>query len=651
MIDLAPDQPAVQLPGCKDFQPIMLPELAAAADHLAAHRYADARRICERLLAERPDDPDVLHVIGLTRFREGDEEGGIDALTRSLELRPESADVLANLAQMQFELGHYEAAHACFMAALDLAPEDYMLKYRVGQTLFRAENYAGAEAAYREVLKQAPDFIPAHYDLALILAARDDIPGAIASYDEAARRDPAELDARSRATNLRQTLCDWAGLDRVRAEIIVPALRPGFASERPPVPLEMLRLPIALSPAEFHRITVNFARAHELVARPMFKFPPPPPGGARRLKIGYVSADFGDHPVGHIVSGLFGHHDRSRIEAVAYALTPDDGGPERRQLASAVERMVDLSPLTRREAARRIHADGIDVLVDLSGHTRGNGLEIFARRPAPVQATWLGFPGTLGTDFMDYLLADPIIAPAEEQPYYTERLVQLRSPYFALAPQDPGPAPPRAALGLPERGFVFAAFSLAHKIEPQAFGIWMRLLAKTPGSVLWLRVDNAAAQANLRREAAARGVAPERLIFAPRLPRRDHLARQRGADLYLDTFFYGGHSTVADMLACGVPAVTAHGDRFAARVGASLLTSVGLDDLVAPSPEAYESIALRLASDPTALSGARTRLADRKASAALFDAAGFVRRLETAYHTMWDTYAAGRAPQPFAVAA
>ena len=629
----------------------MLPELAAAADHLAAHRYAEARRVCERFLAQHPDDPEALHLSGLVRFREGDEEGGIDALTRSLELRPDSADTLANLAQMQLELGNYEAAHACFLAALDLAPRDYMLKYRLGQTLFQAENYEGAEAAYREVLAQAPDFVPAHYDLALVLAARDEIPGAIASYEEAARRDPGELDARSRATNLRQALCDWTGLDRVRAEIIAPAVRPGFAAERPPVPLEVLRLPIALAPAEFHRIAITFARAHGLVAKPAFTFAPPASTAMRRLRIGYVSGDFGDHPVGHIVSGLFARHDRQHFETVAYALTADDSGPERRRLASAVERLVDLSNVTRRDAARRIHADGIDILVDLSGHTRSNGLEIFARRPAPVQATWLGFPGTLGTDFMDYLLADPIVAPAADQPYYTERLVHLPAPYFAIAPEEPGPTPPRAALGLPERGLVFAAFSLAHKIEPQAFGIWMRVLAQTPGSVLWLRIDNATAQANLRREAAARGVAPERLIFAPRLPRREHLARQRAADLYLDTLFYGGHSTVADMLAGGVPAVTVNGDRFTARVGVSLLTSVGLDDLVASSPEAYEAIASRLASDPAALANAKSRLAAHKTSAPLFDAAGFVRRLESAYQTMWETYTTGRTPQPFVVQA
>ncbi|MBV8538660.1 MAG: hypothetical protein JO128_23885, partial [Alphaproteobacteria bacterium] len=202
-----------------------------------------------------------------------------------------------------------------------------------------------------------------------------------------------------------------------------------------------------------------------------------------------------------------------------------------------------------------------------------------------------------------------------------------------------------------ERGVVFEAFTLAHKIEPQVFGIWMRLLSRTPGSVLWLRIDNATARDNLRREAAARGVAPDRLVFAPRLPRREHLARQHAADLYLDTLFYNGHSTVADTLALGVPAVTVHGDRFAARVGASLLRAAGLGELVTASPEEYEAMALRLATDPGALEAVRSRLIEHKATAPLFDAAGFVRGLEAAYRTMWETYAAGRPPQPFKVPA
>lgn len=631
------------------------PNLAAIAEHLAEHRYAEARAICDRLLAASPQDPELLHMSGLVRFRQGEVEEAIDALGRSLELRPDSADVLANLAQMQFELGHYESAHACFAAAVDLVPGDVMLQYRVGQCHFRLKDYGRAETVYREVLQQDPDFVPAHYDLGLVLALQDKLEPAIASYQEAARRDPAELDARSREANLRQSLCRWDGLGRVRAEIIAPALRTDFQTNRPPVPLEVLRLPVALSAAEFRKIAVDYARAHDLVAKPAFqhshqRLREDPQAASRRLRIGYISSDFGDHPVGYIVGSLFGHHDRSGFETIAYSLAPGDRSPERARLAKTVDRMVDLGDHTAREAAQRINENGVDVLIDLAGHTKGNGLEILARRPAPIQVTWLGFPGTLGVNFIDYMLVDPVVAPAAEQPYFTENLVHLPGPYFTTAAAPATPRPPRDAVGLPASGFVFEAFTLSHKIEPLVFAIWMRLLAKTPGSVLWLRIDHPAAQEALRREAATHGIAPERLMFAPRLPRDQHLIRQRAADLYLDTLFYNGHSTVADVLGLGIPAVTVRGDRFAARVGASLLQSVGLEDLIARTPEEYEAIALRLASDPAALAVARDKLDKAKSTSPLFDTAKFVRHLEAAYRTMWDAYIAGRSPQPFTVA-
>ena len=631
---------------------MLTPLHAAIGDHLANARYDQARQLADRLLAERPDDPEILHIAGLVRFRQGEVDAGMDLLGRSLELRPESADVLANLAQMQFELGHFDAAQACFAAALDLAPDDHMLRYRIGQCLFELKHYAEAESVYREVLRQAPDFGPAHYDLGLSLSMQDKVEDAIASYDEAARRDPFELDGRSRAGNLRQTLCRWEGLDRARAEIVEPAVRPGFETKRPPVPLEILRLPIGLSAAEFRKIAEDFARVHELVAAPAFQFPRPEPAAAgRRLRIGYVSSDFGDHPVGHIVGALLGRHDRKHFETIAYALSPANGSPERAAIAAAADRMVDLSALTAREAAQHIHQDGVDILIDLAGHTRGNGLKIFARRPAPLQVTWLGFPATLGVNSIDYMLVDPIVVPPEEQPWYGERLVHLPVPYFAVEPAATGPVPSRVAVGLPERGAVFAAFTLSHKIEPQAFGCWMRILTRTPGSVLWLRIDHPAAQRALRDHAAARGVAADRLIFAPRLPRAEHFARLRLADLYLDTFYYGGHSTMADILGLGIPAVTMPGDRFSARVGASLLQSTGLSDLVARTPEDYEAIVCRLAADPAALTAVRERLAKARTTSPLFDTTKFVRHLEAAYRTMWQGYVAGHPATPFTVAA
>jgi predicted O-linked N-acetylglucosamine transferase (SPINDLY family) len=631
--------------------PAIEPQIATTAEHLAAGRYIEARQVSEQLLAAHPDDPDVLHVAGLVYFREGATDLAIDHLTRALELQPDSADMLANLGQMQFELNNNEAAQACFEAALDMAPEDTLLRFRYALTLHRLGQHAAAEAELRRVLREQPNDVPALYNLGLVLAAQGRTADAITAYEQAISCDPMELSARSRAASLQLTLCQWAGVPRWRPEIIDVALRGGPIA-RPPLPLETLRLPVPISAAEFHALAVNFARAHELTAKPCFDFPTPQSTGAgRRLRVGYVSSDFGDHPVGHVVESLFRQHDRSRFEVVAYALSPDDGTPEHRQIAGAVERLVDLSAEAPGEAARRINSDRIDILIDLNGHTRGNRLAIFAQRPAPVQATWLGFPGTLGVDFIDYLIADPAIVPVGDQASFTERLVHLPETYFAVAAPAAGPPPSRAALGLPERGIVFCAFTLSHKIEPLVFGIWMRLLQRVPGSVLWLRVDEPTAVDNLRREAASRGITAERLIFAPRAARADHLRRQRAADIYLDTLFYNGHSTAAEALVLGLPVVTGRGQQFAARVGASFVQAAGLPELVAGTPEDYEATALRLATDPGALADVRRRLGAARTTSPLFAPARFARHLEAAYRLMWENHVAGRKPQAIQVSA
>ena len=625
--------------------------LAAAAAHLAARRYAEARAICDRLLAAQPDDPEVLHVAGLVRFRGGDADAAIDHLTRSLELRPDSADVLANLGQMQLEMGNFEAAQGCFAAAVDLAPDDPLLRYRLALSLHRLEQYDAAETEFRRALQQRPSDVPAWYGLGLTLAATGRAEDAIAAYDQAVRLDPMHLTARSRAADLRLNLCRWEGIDRLRAEIVEPGLRAG-GNEHPPVPLETLRLPIPMTQAELFTMAVDFARANQIAARPAFRFGPAQAiASGRRLRVGYVSSDFGDHPVGHILGALFEARDRTRFETVAYAATADDGSPARARIARAVDRLVDISTETAGDAARRINADGIDILVDLSGHTRGNRLEVLADRPAPVQATWLGCPGTLAVDFIDYLLVDPVSVPASEQSCFTERLVHLPETWFAVAADRAAASPRRAAVGLPDDGVVFCAFTLSHKIEPVVFGIWMRLLARVPGSVLWLRADNPIAIMQLERQAGARGVDAKRLVFAPRVDREAHLARHRAADLYLDTLFYNGHSTVADALSVGLPVVTFRGTRFPARVGASLLQSAGLADWVARTAEEYEALATTLATDKGARDAARQRLAAAQAGAPLFDPPRFMRHLEAGYVKMWEHHVAGSGPQPITIPA
>ncbi|TAN54930.1 MAG: hypothetical protein EPN20_20950, partial [Magnetospirillum sp.] len=344
-------------------------------------------------------------------------------------------------------------------------------------------------------------------------------------------------------------------------------------------------------------------------------------------------------------------HDRDRFRITAYSCGEDDGSAMRRRLEGAFDRFVDLCPVDDAEAVRRIHGDEVDILVDLTGYTTGTRTAILAARPAPVQVNYLGFPGTMGADFIDYIIVDSIVAPPDQQPNFAERLVRLPHSYQANDTRRPIAAqrPSRSECGLPERGFVFCCFNNTFKITPILFDVWMRLLAMVPGSVLWLFQANDKVGDRLKAEAARRGVDPARLIFAARRDLPDHLARHDCADLFLDTLPYNAHTTASDALWAGLPVLTCRGGTFAGRVAASLLSAVGLPELITESREEYESLALALARDPARLAALRQKLRQNRHAAPLFDSAGFTRDLEAAYSRMWDTWCAGRCPEAFAV--
>jgi predicted O-linked N-acetylglucosamine transferase (SPINDLY family) len=375
------------------------------------------------------------------------------------------------------------------------------------------------------------------------------------------------------------------------------------------------------------------------------------PGG--RVRIGYVSANFRAHAGAFLVVGLIEQHDRREFEIVGYSASPDDGSDARARLVSAFDRFVDISETGNWDAAQLVHDDAIDILVDLNGYQQGARTAIFAYRPAPIQTVFLGFPATTGADFIDYVIVDPFVVPRDQQPFFSERLVHLPDCYQcnddkrAISQRMPS----RTECGLPEEGFVFCCFNNAYKLTPDFFDIWMRLLRAVPGSVLWLLHDNRWARTNLGREAAARGVAPERIIFAPKLPNPDHLARHRLADLFLDTLPYNAHTTASDALWVGLPLVTCAGETFAGRVAGSLLRAIGLPELVTGSLEEYEALALRLARDGDLLAALRTRLAGSKWTHPLFDTERFARNIEAAYRQMWETWRAGRPPAAFTVSA
>ncbi|MDI4663097.1 UDP-N-acetylglucosamine-peptide N-acetylglucosaminyltransferase [Xanthobacter autotrophicus] len=343
-------------------------------------------------------------------------------------------------------------------------------------------------------------------------------------------------------------------------------------------------------------------------------------------------------------------HDRSRFDITAFSIGPNDASPYRKRVEASVDRFIDCeqdAPAQTVERARRL---GIDILVDVMGHTNGNRIEILAGRAAPVQVSYLGYPGTSGADFMDYVIADPFVLPLSDALFFSEKVVHLPDTY---QPNDPtlaiAPRPGRAECGLPETGFVFCAFNNARKLDPATFAIWMRLLAGVPGSVLWL-IAGETARANLKREAEARGVSADRLVFAPHRPLPEHLARIALADLFLDTFPYTAHTTATDALRVGLPLVTRTGRSFASRVAGRLMQLSGLGDLVTDSAEAYEALALSLARDPGRLAAVRARLADEVARGCLLDIQRYRAQIEAAYLAMMDRLTAGMAPDHIAVA-
>jgi predicted O-linked N-acetylglucosamine transferase (SPINDLY family) len=361
------------------------------------------------------------------------------------------------------------------------------------------------------------------------------------------------------------------------------------------------------------------------------------PAAGRRIRVAYVSADFRDHPVSHLLVGVLERHDKQQFETLGVSLRAGDGGELGQRITVAVDRMIDATVLSDRETAELLRELEVDIAVDLMGFTDGARPGIFAHRAAPVQVNYLGYAGTLGADYMDYLLADEVVIPPGQERWYAEKVIRL--PHCFLPNDDQraiGPTPSREQAGLPAQGMVFCAFTNAYKINPPVFDVWMRLLREVPQSVLWLRGMGAEARTNVLREAADRGVEAQRLVFAPHVASMaEHLGRHQLADLYLDTLPYNAHSTTCDALWAGVPVITCVGRTFASRVAASALTAVGLPELITQDLQEYEHRALQLAREPGRLTELRQRLARQREHSPLFDTHAYCQHLESAFREMW----------------
>jgi predicted O-linked N-acetylglucosamine transferase (SPINDLY family) len=580
----------------------------------------------------------------MVRHEAGRLQEAEDCFRRLLTLQPRDAEALFHLGALLQKRVRLDEAAAMFKRALEVTPQDYHLWMRLGAILvakFTDRSLGEAEACFRKAGALRPDEAEAHAALAHACMLQERPAEALASLVQAQRLDPRAVALQADLLHEMQRQCDWSRLAELSALVLRGALEP---AERPAPPFCLLS--IGSTPRQQIACARRYAQsvAGPLEAERRRLAFQSRPGAKPRLRIGYLSPEFHAHATAYLAAEIFELHDRARFEAIAYSYGPEDGSAIRARLKRAIPRFTDITSLPDAEAAAAIHADGVDILVDLKGYTFRARTAIVALRPAPLQVSFLGYPGTMGADFIDYLVGDRVVTPPARAGDYAEKLVILPDCY---QPNDRqrrvGRTPPRAALGLPDIGFVFCCFNQSFKILPEVFDVWMRLLTAVPGSVLWLLASPAAD--NLRREAAARGVDPARLVFAAQQPLAEHLGRIPAADLFLDTFPYTAHTTASDALWTGLPLVTCAGETFASRVAASLLTAMGFPELVTRSLADYEALALRLAQAPAELLTLRDRLQRNRARAPLFDTPRYVRNLEAAYEAMWAACSAGQPPR------
>ncbi|MBF0213118.1 MAG: tetratricopeptide repeat protein [Magnetococcales bacterium] len=624
------------------------PDYAGAWNNLGglnsqgAENLEEAARCYQQAIHLQPDTVALHNSLGDIYVKQGLLTEAEACYQQALRLRPDLSESYNKLGMLWHRLRPADA-EAFYREAVRVEPECAEAWNNLSVLLQEQKRYPEAEVVNREALRLKPEFAEAHHNLANLLQDLGRSEEAIAAYRLAVTYKPDYLEAFCLLIHQLQLLSDWKEHDRLFHQMMVLF----YSGKRGFIPFIFLSLPT--NGREQRGCAEAYARKYAAIGPGLCDFRPPatPP---ERLRIGYLSGDFRNHPAAHLTAELFELHDRSRFEIIIYSYGPDDGHPVRKRIMAGCDRFVDLHALTYDAAARRIHEDGVHILVELQGFTRGTRLEIPAMRPAPIQATWLGYLGTIGAPFIDYVITDWFISPVWSESHFREKLVRLPCCYqpndrhLAIDPRTPT----RAEYGLPEEAFVFANFGNAYKITPEVYEVWMTLLRETPDSVLWLWKANPRVVENLCQEAESRGVSASRLIFADTLPLSEHLARYRLVDLYLDTFPYASGTTGSNTLWAGCPMVTCAGQTFASRQGGSLLMQVGLPELVTFSLEHYLSVVLELTRDRERLAGLRRRLQSRLATAPLFDTPRFVGDLERAYEAMWARYQAGLPPDHIA---
>ena len=615
----------------------------AVLSSLGQHR--DALSAYDRAQQIRPGSAQVYNNRANSLFALGRREEALENYELAVKQNPNYADAWCNRGILLMETSRLQEAMESFQHAIDLRP-DYGDAWEGRATILtRLDHRAEAVRAYNRAIALKGPQPQLFYNRGNAHAILKNYQAAISDCEQALARDPDYPYARGVLAHARMQICDWNVLEPQMREIEA-GLRAG---KRVITPFNLKALSDS---AELQLRCAELWTAHECPPAPQ-PMAPAKVHDHRRIRIAYVSGDFANTAVAGLMAPVFEAHDRECFETVAVSFGPPDHSVMRARLQSAFDNFADVAGQSDFAIAEYLRHAEIDIAIDLMGFTGQCRNGIFAQRPAPVQVNYLGFPGSLGAPWYDYIVADQIVIPEEHAPFYAEKPALLPHCYL---PGDPArlnkrPAPTRKAAGLPDQGAVFASFNNTYKFSPEVFAVWMRLLAANEGSVLWLPEGNSAARINLIREALARGVAGERLIFAPPVPAaEDHLARLSLADIFLDTAPYNSHSTAIDALTARLPIVTMPGNSFASRVAASALIAAGLSQLVTKSLDEYERLACELVRNVPRLTRFKQQLAARLPGSPLFDLRRFTRDLERAYSKMYDRSRTGLPPAGFAVA-
>jgi protein O-GlcNAc transferase len=617
--------------------------LAAGLQHLRAGRLAEAEASYRRVLAAQPGHSDALHLLGIVVYQMGRHERGVELIRQAIQRNGQRPTYFCDLGVMLKNQRKLDEAIAEYRRAIAIKPDLAEAHYNLGNALKDQGKRDEAIAAYRRTIAIKPNLAETHYNLGNALHDQGKLEEALASYERALAEKPDHAYAFSGAAACVMRLCNWDSRTRFAAD--VNAHVSGKKSIIYPFVLLNYNGDSAL----------QLQCARNYIENEVPLSPRPFWAGQNwrhdKLRVAYLSADFRIHPVAHLTAELYELHNRSRFEIFGVSFGIDDSSEMRKRLVAAFDEFHDVRRMSDQEIAKLLYDRQVDVAIDLTGYTRGSRPGIFAHRPAPIQVSYLGYPGTMGTPFIDYIIADKVVAPFEQQQFYTEKIVHLPDCYLVNDSKRKiaESAPTRREMGLPENAFVFCCFNNNWKITPAIFDVWMRLLHQVEGGVLWLYRDNEGAERNLRKEAQRREIDPSRLVFATRLSLDAHLARHRLADLFLDTLPYNAHTTTSDALWAGLPVLTCKGEAFAGRVAASLLHAVGIPELITPNLEDYQALALKLAREPELLAGVKAKLAANRDTYPLFDTVRFTRHIEAAYTTMWETWQHGEAPKSFSV--